>query len=110
MPILKNAGVDLAQHTLLVRVRRIVRHADQVFSIEIDKDIVVEGVFFKCARIYYPQAMERIDAQLFRSETNDRAVLLVQGVDGEHFRPCAALAVDPAAGQWGGEMGIGDRR
>jgi hypothetical protein len=81
-----------------MRVWRIMYHADQVFSIEVDKDIVIEGVFLKGARVYYFQPVEGIDAQLFWTEANDGTVLLVQGVNGENFCARAALAVDPATG------------
>lgn len=93
-----------------MRVRRIVHHADHIFGVEVDEDIVVEGVFLESARIYRLQTMERIDAQLLGTETDDGAMVLVQGVDGEDFRARVALAVNPVAGEGGCKVGVGDGR
>jgi hypothetical protein len=65
-------------------------------------------VLLKGARVDDSKTMEGIDAQLIGRESNDRAMLAVQSVDGEHLVAGLANAPDPSAGEGGGEVGIGD--
>jgi hypothetical protein len=101
-------GVDSTQHAFLAGVGTIMDHTNQVVRMEIEKQFAVERMLLKGARVDDAKTMQGIDAQFIRRKPNDRTVLAVQSVNGEHLVASLANALNPSAGEGGGEVCIGD--
>lgn len=100
--------VYTTEHAFLACVRRIGDHAYEVIGVEVKEEVAVERVFFECAGVDDPQAVQGVDAQLVGGQPDDGAMSAVQCVDGEDFVASLADRLDPAAGDWRGKVGIGD--
>ncbi len=89
-------------------MRRIGDHAYEIIGVEVQEEVAVERMFLECAGVDDPQAVQGVDAQLVGGEPDDGAMFAVQCVDGEDFVASLADRLDPAAGDRGGKVGIGD--